>query len=83
MRPTLVLLRADSTITWSWDVVLIPVWLGNALYAAVLVGQVVANCRSHGEASPGSVSGRAAAVAILHYTLFLCFEILRTFSLLT
>ena len=77
LLPALVLLRADGTITWSWGVVLVPVWLGNALYVAILVGQVVANCRANGEASAGSVSGRAAAFAILHYTLFLCFQVFR------
>ena len=79
LLPLLVILRADASIMWSWGIVLIPLWLANLVFAAILLLRLCA--RSNSDESRHSLSASQAAYLTIDYLLVLAFEILLAIKL--
>lgn len=70
LLPLFILMRADEDVLWPWAAALIPLWLADALYAALSLFRLVAATRTAtGDETPPAPAGSVCSAAISVLTM--------------
>ena len=80
LLPLFILMRADDETGWPWAVVFIPVWIGDAVYGALVVMRVLAAIKQGSDTGSGGghlhLTLRHSLLAAAVFLSFVAFQVL-------